>query len=57
MKPEDLEKTKGHGVLRNFQQYFSYIVSVLLGEKTGVSGENHRPVEDADKLYHCQEDL
>ena len=29
-----------YGVLRYFQQYFSYIVA----EETGVPGENHRPV-------------
>ena len=26
--------------------------SVLLVEETGVSGENHRPVQITDKLYH-----
>jgi hypothetical protein len=26
--------------------------TVLLMEGTGVSGENHRPVEVTDKLYH-----
>ena len=26
--------------------------SVLLVEETGVTGENHRPVEVAGKLYH-----
>ena len=26
--------------------------SVLLVEETGVTGENHRPVEVAEKLYH-----
>ena len=32
------------GVLRHFQQYFSYIVaSVLLVDETGVTSENHRP--------------
>ena len=35
----------GKGVLPHFQQYFSYIVAVsFIGEETGVSGENHRPV-------------
>ena len=33
-----------YGVLRHFQQYFSYIVAVLLVEKIGVPRENHRPV-------------
>jgi len=33
------------GVLRHFQQYFSYIVLVIfIGGKTGGPGENHRPV-------------
>ena len=32
-----------YGVLCHFQQYFSYIVAVLLVEETGVPGENHRP--------------
>ena len=26
--------------------------SVLLAEESGISGENHRPVEVTDKLYH-----
>ena len=26
--------------------------SVLLGEETGVPGENHRPAQVTDKLYH-----
>ena len=33
-----------YGVLRHFQQYFSYIVAVLLVEKVGVPRENHGPV-------------
>jgi hypothetical protein len=33
-----------YGVLRPFQQYFSYIVAVsFIVEETGVPGENHRP--------------
>jgi len=32
------------GVLHHFQQYFSYIVAVLLVEETGGSEKNHRPV-------------
>jgi len=35
-----------------FQQYFSYIVVVLLVEETEISRENHRPAEITDKLYH-----
>ena len=35
-----------------FQQYFGYIVVVLLVEETGISRENHRPAEITDKLYH-----
>jgi len=42
--------------LRHFQQYFSYIVAVSFiggGNRTpGVPGENHRPVQVTDKLYH-----
>ena len=34
----------------SFQCYWGRKPECL--EKTGVSGENHRPVEDTDKLYH-----
>ena len=36
---------EGYGVLRHFQQYFSYILwwSVLLVEETGGPRDNHRP--------------
>jgi hypothetical protein len=34
-----------YGVLRHFQQYFSYIVAVsFIGGGNGVHGENHPPV-------------
>jgi hypothetical protein len=34
-----------YGVLHHFQQYFSYIMAVvLLEEETRVPGENHWPV-------------
>ena len=37
---------KGYGLwcLTPLQQYFSYIVTVLLVEETGVSGQNHRQI-------------
>jgi hypothetical protein len=38
------KKRKGYGILRHFQQCFSYIVAIsVLFEETGRPGENHRP--------------
>jgi hypothetical protein len=35
----------GYGVLRHFQHYFSYIVSVsFIGGEIEISEENHRPM-------------
>jgi hypothetical protein len=49
----DLLQKFGVKELRDFQQYFSYIVVVsFIAGGNGLPGENHRPVAVTDKLYH-----
>jgi hypothetical protein len=39
-------------ILPLYQQYFSYIMAVLLMEETGVPGETTNLMQVTDKLYH-----